>query len=145
MKARFYWKNMKDTVTKFCQNCDKCESRKSPPHKNKGRLQTYLVGLPMERISTDVLGPLPITARRNKYVILVGDHFTKWIEGYALPNQEAVTVAKKIVKEFVCRYGTFRQLHSDQGTNYESNLVREVCKILDIQKTRTTPAHPPTI
>jgi hypothetical protein len=97
-KIRSYWKNMKDTITELCQKCDKCESRKFPLHKNRGHLQTYLVGLPMERISTDILGPLPLTDRRNKYTILVGDHFTKWIEAYPLPNQEAIPVARKIVK-----------------------------------------------
>jgi hypothetical protein len=86
----------------FKKLCDKCESRKTPPHRNKGHLQTYLTGMPFERISTysferistDLLGPLPVTARRNKYILLIGDHFTKWIEGYALPNQEVETVAK---------------------------------------------------
>lgn len=141
-KSRFYWKNMKDSIMDLCKKCDKCESRKTPPHRNRGTLQSYLVGAPMERISTDILGPLPITSRRNKYILLVGDHFSKWIEGYSLPNQEALTVAKKIVNEFICRYGTFRQLHSDQGTNFESNLIKEICKLLDIQKTRTTPYHP---
>jgi transposase InsO family protein len=88
------------------------------------------------------LGQLPVTTRRNKYILVIGDHFTKWIEAYPLPNQEDETVARKIVSEFVCRYGAFRQFHTDTGTNFESNVVKEVCKILGIQKTSTTPYHP---
>ena len=51
-------------------------------------------------------------------------------------------MAEKIVSEFVCRFGVPRELHSDQGTNFESKIMAEVCKLLDIEKTRTTPLHP---
>jgi len=54
----------------------------------------------------------------------------------------ATTIAEKFVSEFVCRFGVPRQLHTDQGTNFESNVMAEVGKLLDIEKTRTTPLHP---
>ena len=75
-------------------------------------------------------------------MLVVTDYFTKWTESYAIPNQEAETVAEKLVSEFVCRFGVPRELHSDQGTNFESKVVAEVCKLLDIEKTRTSPLHP---
>ena len=96
----------------------------------------------MERIAMDILGPLPITPRGNKYILVVSDYFTKWTECYAIPNQEAVTVANKLVNEFISRFGVPRQLHTDQGTNFESGIMKEICRILDIDKTRTTPFHP---
>ena len=64
------------------------------------------------------------------------------MESYAIPYQEATTVAEKLVSEFVCRFGVPRELRSDQGTNFESKVMAEVCKLLDIEKTRTTPLHP---
>ena len=90
----------------------------------------------------DILGPLPLTPRGNRYVLVVTEYFTKWTESYAIPNQEAETVAEKLVSEFVCRFGVPRELHSDQGTNFESKVMTEVCKLLDIEKTRTSPLHP---
>ena len=90
----------------------------------------------------DILGPLPLTPRENQYVLVVTDYFTKWTESYAIPDQTAPTVAEKLVAEFISRYGVPRQLHSDQGTNFESKVMAEVCKLLDIEKTRTTPLHP---
>ena len=90
----------------------------------------------------DILGPLPLTPRGNKFVLVVTDYFTKWTESYAIPNQEATIVAEKLVSEFVCRFGVPREIHSDQGTNFESKVMTEVCKLLDIEKTRTTPLHP---
>ena len=61
-----------------------------------------------------------------------------------LPDAKAETVAKKLVEEFVCRFGVPHEfeLHSDQGTNFESKLFAEMCRLLGIRKTRTT-AHSP--
>jgi len=102
----------------------------------------YVVGAPMERLAMDILGPLPLTPRGNKFVLVVTDYFTKWTESYVIPNQEATTVAEKLVSEFVCRFGVPREIHSDQGSNFESKVMTAVCKLLDIDKTRTTPLHP---
>ncbi|RXN18070.1 extracellular calcium-sensing receptor-like protein [Labeo rohita] len=72
----------------------------------------------------------------------VQDYFTKWVEAYPLPNDQAVTVAEVIVAEWVCRYGAPLSLHSDQGTNFESEVFQTMCELLDIDKTRTTPFRP---
>ena len=96
----------------------------------------------MERIAIDVLGPLPTTEGGNKYILIIADYFTKWVEAFPLPNQEARTVADKLVNEVVCRFGIPLIIHTDQGRNFESALFAEICQLLDIKKTRTTPYHP---
>ena len=63
-------------------------------------------------------------------------------QAYAIPNQEAITVAKVLVEEFFCRFGVPLEIHSDQGRNFESSVFREVCKLQQVSKTRTTPLHP---
>jgi transposase InsO family protein len=70
------------------------------------------------------------------------DYFTKWPEVYAIPNQEASTVAEALVTNFFCRFGIPRELHSDQGRNFESHTLREILQRLGVSKTRTTPLHP---
>lgn len=96
----------------------------------------------MERIASDIVGPLPETPRKNMFILVVSDYFTKWTESYPIPNQEATTVAEKLVSEFICRFGIPRNLQSDQGTNFESRVFAEICKLLDIEKTRFTPMRP---
>ena len=64
------------------------------------------------------------------------------MEAYPIPNQEAVTVAQVLTQEFFFRFFPPEQLHSDQGKQFELELVEEVCKLLGILKTRTTPYHP---
>ena len=68
---------------------------------------------------------------------MIGDYFSKWTEGYAIPDQEAITVARVVVEEFITR-----QIHSDQGRNFESLVFQEMCKLLGMEKTRTTALHP---
>ena len=110
-----------------------------PPRKHRAPLQQYRVGGPLERIAIDVLGPLTETHRGNPYILVVGDYWTKWMEAYPIPDQQAETVASKLVEEFVCRFGVPNELHSDQGRNFESAVFQEMCLILGIHKTRTTP------
>ena len=96
----------------------------------------------MQVVAVDILGPLPESTAGNCYVLVAADYFTKWVEAYATPNQEAVTVAKKLTEQMFCRFSPPDQLHSDQGRQFESKLLQEVCKIFHIKKTRTTPYHP---
>lgn len=99
-------------------------------------------GVPMDRVATDILGELPTTKKGNKYLLVVSDYFTKWTECFPIPNMEAKTMAKLIVEEVFVRYGIPFTVHSDQGRQYESTLFEEMCKVLHIKKTRTTPYHP---
>ena len=103
---------------------------------------TITAGYPMQIVAADLLGPLPESESGNSYILVVADYFTRWIEAFALPNQEAATVANKLVGEVFLRFLVPEQLHTDQGWQFESQLMQEVCKLLKIHKTRTTPYHP---
>ena len=93
-------------------------------------------------MAVDIVGPLPESDRGNSYIMVVGDYFTRWMEAFPIPNQEAATVAGKLIDEVFLRFSIPEQLHSDQGRQFESKLIAEVCRLLNIQKTRTTPYHP---
>lgn len=105
-------------------------------------LQQQPVGFPLERVAVDILGPLPMTEKGNEYIMVVCDYFSKWTESYAIPNHRARTVAEVLIEQFVSRFGVPLQLHSDQGREFESGLIEELCKLLQINKTRTTPYNP---
>lgn len=142
IQYRFYWYRMKNYVQTWVRTCIPCQAKDSHGRKAKAKLKQYVVGNRWERIATDLTGPFPISTNRNKYILVVTDYFTKFTEAYALPNMEAKTVADKLVKEWICRYGCPIQLHSDQGSNYQSALFVEVCKMLNIEQTKTTAFHP---
>ena len=97
---------------------------------------------PMERIAVDILGPLPLTTKGNRFIVIVADYFTKWVEGYAVANHQAETIAEVLVNNIFNRFGLPQTLHSDQGRDFECPLFQQVCQLLGIHKTRTTPWHP---
>ncbi|KAL5471331.1 hypothetical protein EMCRGX_G029435 [Ephydatia muelleri] len=142
LKERFYWPSCADDVSEWCSCCAVCCSRKTHVPKRRAGLQTLQVGYPLQMVCVDLLGPLPETETGSRYVLVAVDHFTKWAEAYRIPNQEAATVARKLVDEMFCWFSPPEQLHSDQGRQFESELVKEVCKLLEIKKTHTTPYHP---
>ena len=92
----------------------------------------------------DILGPLPVTARGNRYVLVVMDHFTKWPEAFALPNQEAATIARHLVDDVFCRFGAPSRLLSDRGQAFMGELLREVSAIFDVKQVHTSGYHPQT-
>ena len=142
IKQKFYWPGLQSDVRSYIAGCDACSKRKGPIPSKRAPMQIVRSGFPMERIAIDILGELPETPRGNKYIVVIGDYFTKWTEALPIPNMEACTVAKVLVENVLCRFGIPQVIHSDQGRQFESNLFQEMCKLLGIHKTRTTPYHP---
>lgn len=59
-----------------------------------------------------------------------------------MPDQSAVTTAERLVNEMFCRFGVPEELHSDQWWNFEARVFQELCKRLEVKKTRISPVHP---
>eukprot|EP00731_Ephydatia_muelleri_P032795 Em0024g339a len=142
VREQYYWPGWKESVKEWCRKCRTCSTRKMAPPSKRAPLQTLQAGYPLQIVAVDILGPLPVTAQGNKYVLVACDCFTRWVEVYAIQNQEALTVAKMLVDEMFCRFSPPEQLHSDQGRQFEADLLKEVCTLLQIHKTRTTAYHP---
>ena len=70
------------------------------------------------------------------------NYLSKWPEAYPLPNQETKTIANAVVQNWICRYEVPMEVHTDQRRNFESVVFEEICQLLGINKTRTTPLHP---
>ena len=141
IQEHFYWPAMKDKIELYCKLCDICQSRK-PSKLTKASLGQDPVSEPMEKVTIDVLGPLPVSHRSNRHILVITDCFTKWTEAIAMPDQEAATIATTFVNNFITRYGVPLLLLSDGSTNFDSKLFREVCKFLQIEKVKTSVMRP---
>ena len=142
LKERFYWPGHWQDVRSWCRSCASCATRKMSGPQRRAPLQNIQAGYPLQLVAVDLMGPFPDNGSGNTYILVAADYFTRWVEAYAIHNQEAKTVALKLVEEFFCRFSLPERLHSDQGRQFESHLISHICQLLKIRKTRTTPYHP---
>ena len=143
VRDRFYWSTLFNDVSRFCRTCVSCQNRKDPVKARQAPLQEMPVPTrPFEWVSIDHTGPLPQTAAGNKYILVISCHFSKWIECIAVPTMEAELVAEVMAREVVCRYGVPLRLHSDQGRSFEAAVIKNLCRSLGMEKSRTSSYHP---
>ena len=126
VRARFYWVGFKEDVVNKGNTCHACQTRNMPTKPPRAPRKPYIVDVPIERIQMDLTGPLRETRLSHKYVLTISCCFTKWTESYPLKNIRAKAVASTFVKEFICRYGLVKEIHIDQGRQFESELFKEI-------------------
>ena len=139
---KIYFPALRNEVENLIRNCAICADIKKPKHNIKAPLCPLPVGFINQRVHLDLTGPFEITPRLNKYLLLMIDSFSQYVEIVALPNIEAVTVGQAFFTHWVTRHGVPLSLLSDRGTNFEAKVFPELCKILNIHKIRTTSYYP---
>ena len=87
---------MRRDVKEWCRKCDRCAMRKTPKRKPRSALKQYNVGLPLERVGIDIIGPVVQSNFGNKYILTICDYFTKFVVAVPMKNQEARTVARTL-------------------------------------------------
>lgn len=81
-------------------------------------------------------------SRNTKDNLVITDHFTKYAVAIPTKDQKAITVARCLWEQFFVHYGFPERLHSDQGRDFESQLIKELCALVGTKKVRTSPYHP---
>ena len=143
VRKRVWRPGLKRLVVDYIRSCPTCQKCKAAPKRNKAPLKPIPIGRRFQRLHIDIIGPInPPSRRGHRYILVAQDAFSKWPEAWPLRNQKASTCARVLVSEYVARFGVPENIHSDQGTNFESNLFKEMCQILGIHKSRTTAYHP---
>ena len=134
---------MRKDIQRKCENCTLCQARSTAGKKIIAPLQTINVGLRFSEVAADILGPVTrAKASGAKYILVLTDYFTKYVVCVPLERTTAEDVARAIVENWVLTFGAPDCLHTDQGANFCSELLLEVCKIFGIEKTRTSPYQP---
>jgi len=142
IQKRFFWPHYAADTRHWIASCNACVTKKTPRSPQAGLLQPIVTTRPFEILAVDITGPFPTTRNGNRYIVVFGDHFTKWMEAFPLPSVKASDIIKLLVTEIIPRHGLPQQLLSDRGSQFVSQLVSALCKELGITKLNTSAYHP---
>ena len=144
IRQRYFWNGMYSDVRKWIKTCLDCRKAKQTLQRHSGYLHPQLYDQPFDTVGIDLLGPFPLSSRGNLYVLTVIDGFTHWPEFIAIPDATAKTITRAFFEDIICRHGCPKRLLSDRGSQFLSNLIKEVCCLLDIKQVYTSGYHPQT-
>ena len=143
VQQRFYWPTLRKDVADYCRRCEACQktSRVKPCH--APLIPLPIMDEPFQKIAMDIVGPLPQSRSGNRYVLVICDYAIRYPEAVPMRTVDAESVAKELVKMFA-RVGIPGEILTDQGSNFTSQLLTEMYRLLHIRPIRTTPYHPQT-
>ena len=141
VKERFFFPGYEQDIREAVKKCEACQRRNTPVPVPQAPLGTIKSEYPFQRLSWDIMGPLPATSCGNKYILVVTDVFSKWVEAFPLAVTDSITLARILTDEVICRYGVPESLHSDQGANFVSEVMQSLCAQLGIKRTQTSAYH----
>ncbi|GBN50307.1 Protein NYNRIN [Araneus ventricosus] len=132
--SRYYFPGMRKYIAEYVKNCPDCNRYKPSNQKPTGLLRTPVYAQRFETLDIDLFGPLPETSSGKKWIFLVEDTSTKWVELFALKEATSVNCAKTLVEEVFLRYGLPRRLISDNGPQFISAVMQQTCNFLGIKQ-----------
>ena len=139
LRERLFWPGMQTEAMQHVLKCTRCLRRKTPSH--VAPLQPIHVTQPLELVHMDYLSLEPSKGNIEN-VLVITDHFTRHALAYPSKTQTAQATARILWDNFICHYGFPEKFISDQGRHFESDLIKELCKIAGVKKLHTTPYHP---
>lgn len=141
--SSFHWPGIISDITRFCRSCDVCQRTVPKGKVSKVPLGTMpLIDEPFKRIAVDLIGPVaPVSEHGNRYILTVVDFATRYPEAVALPKIETERVAEALLDIF-SRVGFPKEILSDRGGQFTSDMMAEVCRLVSIKQLFTTAWHP---
>ena len=134
MKRQYYWPGMRKDILKHCKRCHQC----SLQNQGTGEIgfdHFEVPSLPMEFICMDLVGPIsPQTSKGNRYMLTVIDMMTGYTIAVAIPDKRAETVCKAYRDNVYCTFGGSSRILTDNGTEFKSKEMRQICEELDIKQ-----------
>jgi hypothetical protein len=134
ISKKYWWETFRGDVSAYIKKCNACAERKTG-HRIVAPLGDALMAHEfLDVVSLDIVGPLPVTEKQNKYLFTFVDHFTRFCEAIPIFKQDTETIAREFVIRIITQFGVPKELLTDRGANFTFALIKETCKLLKIQK-----------
>ena len=141
LKQRFYWPGMYTSAKAFVKHCKTCQRTKIDLNPPKAPLVPIIeVTAPLQLVSFDI-AYLPIDSSGYRYILMIGDVFSKYVELVPLKKQTAQAIADGIMNNWILRHSCPRFMLSDQASNVDGEIIQDVCRILNVEKRRSSAYH----
>lgn len=127
----YYWPGMNSDILRYIRSCEICKAQKPEQKAPHGFMSRREVSKPWEVISTDLIGPLPISHKRNRFALVVTDLFTKYTLLCPLKSATSEVCYKFLEEEVFLVYGVPERLICDNGKQYVSRSFRKMCESYD--------------
>ncbi|XP_037801935.1 uncharacterized protein LOC119596676 [Penaeus monodon] len=138
----FFWPGAGADIKRFCRSCPKCQKFSARGSVRKVPMKTIpVISVPFSRVAIDLVGPItPCSERGHKYILTLIDYATRYPEAVPLKNVDTITVAEALVEIF-SRVGIPKEIMSDRGSQFKSDLMSEIHRLLSVKALYTSPYH----
>ncbi len=127
---KFFWEGMYGDTVRFLQSCEQCLRNKRGAQPTRGPMQEFEIESFFELVGIDLTGPLVPTKRGNKYILGFIDYFTRLAVTVAMSEISAESIARMYLERVVAYFGPCETLLSDRGSNFLSDIVTQVCRLM---------------
>jgi hypothetical protein len=139
---KYYWPTMGNDIKSYVESCDVCQ-RMGKPAKSTSITPIKVTGL-FEQIGIDFVGPLKVSSKQNRYIIVATDYLTKWPEAKPIPKATALEAANFLYEHIICKHGVPSKIISDHGTAFIGNVINALKKETGFRHNLAAVYHPQT-
>lgn len=140
--ATYYWPRMSIDVARYVRDCEVCKSQKPEQKVSHGVMTPRTIDYPWQCICTDLIGPLPMSKKRNRFVLVVHDTFTKYSLLFPLKTANSTSITKHIEQDVFLIYGVPQRIICDNGRQYVSKEFSKMVKSYDCEFVYNAAYHP---
>jgi len=137
----FCWPEIHNFVMRYVSSCDLCQRNVSKGTVGKAPLGSLpAIGTPFSVICIDFIGPLSPPPDRNRWILTIIDMCTRFPECIPLRDISSSSVTEALLGVF-SGVGLPDRIHSDRGSQFTSEMMQQLYRLLSIKQFTTTPYH----
>eukprot|EP00253_Pinus_taeda_P028776 PITA_28776 len=138
----YYWPSLFKDTKQYVKRCDSCQRVGKPTLSNEIPLQPQVLIEPFEKWALDFIGPINPPSKQKKYILVCTDYVTKWVEAKALFSATKHSIISCLYEDIFTRFGVPREIVTDQGSQFTSNMVKKLMEEYKVKHIKSTPYHP---